>query len=222
MRWTQGTIAVAVAFILQYGFTSTGADAFVTPSQYPLLNPTATRTFPTRPEGEHRVTELSGFFRDILEAVQTIPPDFDLKFGMFAVFAAITPYSLGIFFPKFFLSQFFVNIYREEVQDSPEVRDAEIYWKLLFATQALAQTSLLFLEALNHRSSIEALRDSYVFWAIFYIVATIKVFIEANPPRNYIKNSASIQAWHIIVTVVLLADVLIRPEVIEAAKSRLN
>uniref|UniRef100_A0A7S1GP18 Uncharacterized protein n=1 Tax=Cyclophora tenuis TaxID=216820 RepID=A0A7S1GP18_CYCTE len=132
---------------------------------------------------------------------------------MTMIAAAMTPYVLGLFFPRMMFKNFFVAIYRDEVKDEPEVRNAEIYWKLMFAAQGLVQTILLFVEAMKERSAKQLLRDSYVAWAIFYICATLKIRWERSEPRNYLENPFFIQAWHILVTIVLLADVFIRPGV---------
>lgn len=197
------------------------SHAFVAPHSHLSVRSAIDRTvaFPDAPLSPSiyttKTTALPGALSNLVDALQNIPDDFDLAVGMAILAAALTPYVLGLFFPKFLFQNFFVAIYKEEYKDEPVVRNAEIYWKLLFATQGLVQTTLLFVEAISDRTAQQLLRDSYIYWAIFYIFATLKIRYE----REYIDGRLGIQLWHITVTLVLLADVFLRPEVRDALKA---
>jgi len=151
---------------------------------------------------------IGNYFSSIISAIQNVPSNsFDLALGMFIVFCAITPYALCLIFPKMMMTNFFVSIYKPELADTPEVRNAEIYWKCMFATLSLVSTSLLFLAALNDTSPQDALRDCYVFWAMFYIAAACII----RRDRDMIVSRVGIQTWHFSVAAGLTAVVLLNP-----------
>lgn len=128
---------------------------------------------------------------------------------------AVTPYFVGLFFPKFLFREFFLPVYGENDEAG---RRAEIYWKLMYATQGLVLTALTFASAIEHIDSARALRNSYIAWALFYIAAIIKIRWEAD--REIIEqNRFGVQVWHAIVVAVLLVDVGINPDVVQAFQS---
>ncbi|GFH55612.1 hypothetical protein CTEN210_12088 [Chaetoceros tenuissimus] len=133
-------------------------------------------------------------------------PDTQLTVGFVTIVAACTPYVLGVIFPKFFNKSFFLPVYEED--DAGRV--AEIGWKVRYASLGLALTTLLFLEVyVNPTKDITSvLKDSYITWAIFYAEATRKIRSEAtSEPPVFSGNRLGVQLWHVLVTIVLWADV---------------
>ena len=150
----------------------------------------------------------------LLDALESIPPDFDLGLGVAVIAAAMTPYVLGLFLPNILKEKFFVNIYRDDRKETDEVRDAEIYWKLMFATLGLGNITYIFIAAINRSDITQVLRDCYILWALFYLSATWKVRKE----RHLLEKRGFIQAWHLLVSLALLVDVGIRPEFLSSLK----
>ena len=142
--------------------------------------------------------------------------DADLILGMIMIAAACTPYVLGIFFPKL-RDNFFLPVYKnstvleEEGKDITLSREAEITWKLMYATLGLLLTVLAFGEVvlLERRDAPEVLRDCYIVWAFFYTFAIAKIRTEALPPLEIlaVENRFCIQLWHSIVVVVMWISV---------------
>jgi hypothetical protein len=133
-------------------------------------------------------------------------PDTQLTVGFVTIVAACTPYVLGVIFPKFFNKSFFLPVYEED--DAGRV--AEIGWKVRYASLGLALTTLLFLEVYVNptKDIVSVLKDSYIAWAIFYTEATRKIRVEAtSEPPVFSGNRLGVQLWHVLVTVVLWADV---------------
>jgi len=124
--------------------------------------------------------------------------------------AACTPYVLGTtkLLKDFFNESFFLPIYNDDTAG----REAEIGWKVRYATLGLALTTLMFLEVFVKAESdpVQILRDSYIAWAVFYTEATLKIRREATsdpPVLANPKGRAGIQIWHCLVVLVLWADV---------------
>ena len=161
---------------------------------------------------ERSSTACSLVIDPLIEALDTMPPDFDLAFGMFVIFMAVTPYAIGLFFPRFLFKNFFLPVYGDNDEAG---RRAEIYWKLMYATLGLALTAVGFTETiLEDFDAFRALRDSYVVWALFYIAAIIKIRYEAD--KEIIQeNRLGIQLWHSFVVIALLIDVGLRPGILD-------
>jgi hypothetical protein len=123
--------------------------------------------------------------------------------GYWTLFAALTPYLLGLLFPTFFNKNFFLPVYT----DDKVGRQAEIYWKLMYAVLGLALTTLSYVEitVLEINDAIRILRDSYCLWAVFYTAATIKIRIEATRMRILRENRLFIQLWHSLLMIVMWA-----------------
>jgi len=133
-------------------------------------------------------------------------PDSQLTVGFVTIVAACTPYVLGVLFPKFFNNSFFLPVYKED--DAGRI--AEIGWKVRYASLGLALTTLVFLEAYVDpaKDIMNVLKDSYIVWAIFYTEATRKIRAEAtSEPPVFDGNRLAVQLWHILVVIVLWADV---------------
>ena len=130
-------------------------------------------------------------------------PDPDLLVGFITIVAACTPYFLALIFPNFVNEEFFLPVY----EDTEEGREAEIGWKVRYATLGLLLTSLTAGEVLffPDRGSRPILRDSYWLWALFYTEATRKIRWEAKHGILKVKNRFGIQLWHSIVVIVLWA-----------------
>ncbi|KAI2492642.1 hypothetical protein MHU86_21918 [Fragilaria crotonensis] len=99
------------------------------------------------------------------------------------------------------------------LEDNEDGREAEIGWKVRYATLALLLTSLTAGEVLffPDRGSVAILRDSYLLWAVFYTEATRKIRWEAKNHILKVKNRFGIQLWHSIVVIILWADVSASP-----------
>lgn len=150
---------------------------------------------------------LNNALGNFVDLLKNLPPDTDLAIGAFVIFAAVTPYTIGLFFPKFLFKEFFLPVYGDL---DPEGRRAEIYWKLMYATQGLVLTTMTFAAHVNGIDSTQALRNSYIAWALFYVAALIKIRVEAD--KGIIQqNRFGIQLWHLLVAVALCLDVVIRP-----------
>ena len=136
-------------------------------------------------------------------------PDPDLLVGFITIIAACTPYFLALIFPSFINEEFFLPVY----EDNEDGREAEIGWKVRYATLALLLTSLTAGEVLffPDRGSVAILRDCYLLWAVFYTEATRKIRWEAKNRILKVKNRFGIQLWHSIVVVILWADVSASP-----------
>ena len=216
---SRGIVASTALFLLNQH-----AAAFVFPpprdslattlvhNQYPSL---LTRSGPLLGDlhTRGRSTELA-LVPQLLDALESIPPDFDLGLGVAVIAAAMTPYVLGLFLPNILKEKFFVNIYRDDRKETDEVRDAEIYWKLMFATLGLGNITYIFIAAINRSDITQVLRDCYILWALFYLSATWKVRKE----RHLLEKRGFIQAWHLLVSLALLVDVGIRPEFLSSLK----
>jgi hypothetical protein len=191
-------------------------------SQQPFLvkqgsaprRPTPTPATPRSLQGRTSL-QMGSFFSDLFEAIESMPPNFDLAFGIFVIFCAVTPYTLGLFFPTFLFKSFFLPIYGDNDEAG---RNAEIYWKLMYATLGLVLSTITFTEAILDNGTQQALRDTYVAWALFYIGAIIKIRYEAG--GGIIKvNRVGIQVWHSIVVISMLVSIGLRPEVVSTVKS---
>ena len=141
------------------------------------------------------------------ELVPELVPDLVVGYGI--IVAACTPYVLGVIFKDFFNESFFLPIYNDDTLG----REAEIGWKVRYATLALALTTLAFLEVylVPDCDAVKVLRDSYVLWAIFYTEATLKIRREATADPPILANPSGrtgIQIWHLTVVLVLWADVI--------------
>ena len=161
------------------------------------------------------------FLTDIYQSVTELPADFDLSLGMFIIFCAVTPYFVGLFFPDFLFKKFFLPIYDDAKEK--EGRAAEIYWKLLYATLGLSLTAISFNDAvLTEVTAKDALRDSYVAWALFYVVAIIKIRYEATVSKIIEADGRGpIQIWHSLVVIGLLVDVGLRSDVLDSVRQSL-
>jgi len=132
--------------------------------------------------------------------------DSDLFVGMFTIACASTPYVLQLFLPKVLNTIFFLPIYT----DTTAGREAEIGWKTRFATLGFVCTVLTFKTFYfgDQMSTDQVLRDQYLAWAIFYADAAYNIYKQARmDPPVYAKDTRfGIQLWHVLVTVVLLAN----------------
>jgi hypothetical protein len=130
-------------------------------------------------------------------------PDPDLIVGYGVIAAACLPYTLSLFFENFFFDKFFLPLY----PDTEEGREAEVGWKVRYASLALALTTFVAGEVLwdPQRDIVETLRDSYVVWALFYTEAIRKIRSEAESGLLQ-ENRLGIQLWHSFVVIVLWAD----------------
>ena len=179
------------------------------PPTRPTLTP-ATRSLQGRTS-----LQMGSFFSDLFEAIESMPPNFDLSLGIFVIFCAVTPYTLGLFFPTFLFKSFFIPIYGDNDEAG---RNAEIYWKLMYSTLGLVLSTITFTEAILDNGTQQALRDTYVAWALFYIGAIIKIRYEAD--EGIVKvNRVGIQVWHSIVVISMLVSIGFRPEVVSTVKS---
>ena len=169
-----------------------------------------TTTTPTR---RCSSTELLAGASSTLICLQS--SDADLVLGMIMIAAACTPYLLGLFSPKL-RDNFFLPVYKnatvleEEGKDITLAREAEIMWKLKYATLGLLLTLLAFGEVvlLEGRGAVEVLRDCYVVWAFFYTFAIYQIRREALPPLEILaENRFFIQLWHSLVVVVMWISV---------------
>ena len=181
--------------------------------KHPTLTPAAT---PRSLQGRTSL-QMGSFFSDLFEAIESMPPNFDLALGMFVIFCAVTPYTLGLFFPTFLFKSFFIPIYGDNDEAG---RNAEIYWKLMYSTLGLILSTITFTEAILDNGTQEALRDNYVAWALFYTGAIIKIRYEAHAGIVEV-NRVGIQVWHSIVVISMLVSVGLRPEVVSTVKSAL-
>ena len=121
-------------------------------------------------------------------------------------------YFLGLFFPKVFDEFFFLKVYGEKFEDG---RTAENNWKKMYATQGLTLTAIQFYSYLGQISVEEALRHDYIAWTLFYIAATVKLFVENKKgivSPEFDRKSA--QAFHLVVAFGLVADLIISPNTI--------
>jgi hypothetical protein len=132
--------------------------------------------------------------------------DSDLFVGMFTIACASTPYALQLVLPKVLNTKFFLPIYTDTIAG----REAEIGWKTRFATLGFVCTVLTFKTFYlgNQMSTDLVLRDQYLAWAIFYADAAYNIYKQARmDPPVYAKDTRfGIQLWHVLVTVVLLAN----------------
>ncbi|OEU14531.1 hypothetical protein FRACYDRAFT_241077 [Fragilariopsis cylindrus CCMP1102] len=132
--------------------------------------------------------------------------DSDLFVGMFTIACASTPYALQLVLPKVLNTKFFLPIYTDTIAG----REAEIGWKTRFATLGFVCTVLTFKTFYlgNQMSTDLVLRDQYLAWAIFYADAAYDIYKQARmDPPVYAKDTRfGIQLWHVLVTVVLLAN----------------
>jgi hypothetical protein len=144
-----------------------------------------------------------GFTAKINIADLPLDPTSAFTVGYWTLFAALTPYLLGLLFPTFFNKNFFLPVYT----DDKVGRQAEIYWKLMYAVLGLALTTLSYVEitVLEINDAIRILRDSYCLWALFYTAATIKIRIEATRMRILRENRLFIQLWHSLLMIVMWA-----------------
>jgi hypothetical protein len=145
-----------------------------------------------------------GFTAKINIADLPLDPTSAFTAGYWTLFAALTPYLLGLLFPTFFNKNFFLPVYT----DDKVGRQAEIYWKLMYAVLGLALTTLSYVEitVLGTKDAVQILRDSYCLWAIFYTAATIKIRIEATRMHILRENRLFIQLWHSLLMIVMWAS----------------
>jgi len=166
-----------------------------------------------------RSTSLS-FFRSLAEAPISTE---GLTFGWVVLCAAMTPYVIQLFAPKplsFFLANYYggqdIADLEAEGKTDEEIaflvesgRVAEVEWKVRFASLGLVISTLAFFEVNGGVDAVRVLRDSYIAWAIFYVDATLQIRRQAlsEPPVLKIDSRLGIQAWHILVTVLLWASI---------------
>ncbi|KAL7562536.1 hypothetical protein ACA910_015420 [Epithemia clementina (nom. ined.)] len=187
-------------------------QSFVRPSyrdtsRPPLFPITTTVTTATEPSTASS-SSLSAYYG--LEGVTSvIQSDPALVAGFVMICMATFPYVLGIIYPGPLFNSFFIPIYKDETeQDVEKARDAEIYWKLMYATLGLFLTILAFGEAVTtDRNVIEILKDSYIGWAVFYTAATFKIKIEDEKFLMLRNSRVGIQIWHSLVVIVLWLSV---------------
>ena len=156
-------------------------------------------------------TQLNGVVSDFVNALENIPEGTDLTVGAFIIFCAVTPYFLGLFFADKFDETFFMKIYGENDEDG---RVAELQWKKMYATLGLTLTSIQFYAFLDQITIETALRHDYIAWTLFFIAATTKLAVE-NRKGLIAHNYVTSQVWHLVVALVLTADLLIRPDSVE-------
>ena len=88
----------------------------------------------------------------------------------------------------------------------------------MYSTLGLVLSTITFTEAILDNGTQQALRDTYVAWALFYIGAIIKIRYEAD--EGIVKvNRVGIQVWHSIVVISMLVSIGFRPEVVSTVKS---
>lgn len=158
------------------------------------------------PNNVNKPTTTTTTSTTALNAAADWVTDADLFVGMFIIFCGTTPYVLQIVFPKQINNVFYLPQY----VDSIEGRIAEIGWKTRFATLALVVTAWNFWDYNFAQVGVDtALRHSYIAWAIFYTNATYNVWKQAtSDPPVFVKESrVGVQAWHLICTLLLWADV---------------
>ena len=189
------------------------SSAFVPSARGPLSSVTGTQYRPLLPQDAsygnlklRGATQLS-LVRELLVALENLPKDFDLSFGAAVIAMAMTPYVAGLVLPNFLHEKFFIDIYRDDIKESNEVRDAEMYWKLMFAALGLGTITYIFIDAANGAAATQALRSTYIIWALFYLSATLKIYKE----RELLEKRGFIQAWHLFVAVALFMDVGMSP-----------
>eukprot|EP00560_Eucampia_antarctica_P004926 CAMPEP_0197833914 /NCGR_PEP_ID=MMETSP1437-20131217/20538_1 /TAXON_ID=49252 ORGANISM="Eucampia antarctica, Strain CCMP1452" /NCGR_SAMPLE_ID=MMETSP1437 /ASSEMBLY_ACC=CAM_ASM_001096 /LENGTH=144 /DNA_ID=CAMNT_0043438243 /DNA_START=284 /DNA_END=718 /DNA_ORIENTATION=+ len=115
---------------------------------------------------------------------------------------ACFPYVIGLISDQL-RSKFFFDIYKNDTEeDVVKARNAEIYWKLMYATLGLSLTVLQFVEVfVSKMSAIDILKDSLVVWAIFYTGAIVKIRYEATKLDMLNDNRFGIQLWHFFVVI---------------------
>mmetsp|Transcript_1057 Transcript_1057/g.1847 ORF Transcript_1057/g.1847 Transcript_1057/m.1847 type:complete len:208 (+) Transcript_1057:249-872(+) len=127
--------------------------------------------------------------------------DPDLVVGFVMIAMACTPYILGT------VSSSALGLFAPLYNDNEEGKLAEIGWKVRYATLGLALTTLAFVEVyFADNDAAQILRDSYIVWAIFYTEATRKIRSEAMDDILQ-GDRLFIQLWHVLVVIVLWADV---------------
>jgi len=143
----------------------------------------------------------------------------DIVVGMFTVFCATSPYILGTVFPTLMNKFVFLGVYKpasqlkEEGKEPTLSRSAEITWKCMFSAVGFFLTLLPFAQAygLNTYSGADVLRDQFVVWAVFYILATGKLWYEGTVKDILAGGRLGAQLWHITVASILLYSVSTGP-----------
>jgi len=144
----------------------------------------------------------------------------DLYVGTFTLGCAVTPYMLGLFFPKFWNNRFFFPVYKTETelvengQDKDLAKSAESMWKCMYVSLGFLLVLVTFLEANTFTlyTGPDVLRDQFAIWALFYIAATYKLRHEAVKLDVLGRNRFLAQVWHVIVAVFLTLSVFIGPK----------
>jgi len=144
----------------------------------------------------------------------------DLVVGTFTVFCATSPYVVGVVFPKTMEKLMFKHVYKsydtleKEGIDPNLPQSAEVTWKNMYSSVGFFLTLTTFVEAnnLNKYDGADVLRDSFVIWTIYYILATIKLRKEDTVLKIVEFNRLPSQAWHITVATVLLICVCTGPK----------
>jgi hypothetical protein len=199
---------ILVAFLVETtdGFVpvSSKGPKLVYPSDRRRVAPPLLYTVGSLPPARltRQATSL-GFTAKINVADLPLYPTSAFTVGYWTLFAALTPYLLGLLFPNFFNKNFFLPVYT----DDKVGRQAEIYWKLMYAVLGLALTTLSYVEitTLEINDAIRILRDSYCLWAVFYTAAAIKIRIEATRMHIVRENRLFIQLWHSLLMIVMWA-----------------
>lgn len=89
----------------------------------------------------------------------------DLYVGTFTLGCAVTPYMLGLFFPKFWNNRFFFPVYKTETelvengQDKDLAKSAESMWKCMYASLGFLLVLVTFLEANTFTVSLHILMN---------------------------------------------------------------
>jgi len=144
----------------------------------------------------------------------------DLVVGTFTVFCAVTPYMLGVFFPKFLNNQIFFPVYKSEEelkkdgQSQDLARGAEITWKCMYASIGFLSMFVTFIQANTYTvySGADVLRDQFAIWALFFYAATYKLRHEAIKLDILGKNRFLAQVFHLIFAGFLTISVFIGPK----------
>jgi len=144
----------------------------------------------------------------------------DIFVGTFVVFCATSPYVLGVVFPETMYKLMFKHVYKDEATleaqgiaiDLPD--RAEITWKNMYSSVGFFITLAAFQEANTPiRPDVTGvLRDTFLIWAIFYVLATIKLRKEDVVLKIVEGNRLPAQAWHITVATLLLFCVFTGPK----------
>jgi len=169
----------------------------------------------TTPRG---TTSLSGLLSPLAEAPISAE---GLTFGWVVICAAMTPYVIQLFAPQplaFFIANYYggkdIGDLRAEGNTKEEIehlvesgRVAEVKFKVRFAALCLAITTIAFFEVNGGVDAVRVLRDSYIAWGIFYVECTRLIREDALGGILKKESRLGIQAWHILVTVLLWASI---------------